>query len=137
TVGSLSKSHSMTGWRAGWLGGARGLGLAAEQLAVGMLFGLPGFIQEAALTALALAPEAEERIRGLCAARQQRFAEGIRDLPLLRAMAPEAGMFMLIDVRGTGLSGGEFMRGLYASQRVSVMDGAAFGCSSEHCVRVC
>jgi arginine:pyruvate transaminase len=52
-------------------------------------------------------------------------------------MAPEAGMFMLIDVRGTGLSGAEFMRGLYASQRVSVMDGAAFGRSSEHCVRVC
>ena len=40
-------------------------------------------------------------------------------------------------VRGTGLSGEEFMRGLYASQRVSVMDGAAFGRSSAGCVRVC
>jgi len=39
--------------------------------------------------------------------------------------------------RGTGLSAAEFMRRLYASQRVSVMDGAAFGLSSEHCVRVC
>jgi len=127
----------MTGWRAGWLVGPPELAVHAEQLAMCMLFGLPGFIQEAALTALTLAPEAEQRIRGLCAARQERFAGGIRDIPSLRAMAPEAGMFMLIDVRGTGLSGGEFMRGLYAAQRVSVMDGAAFGRSSEHCVRVC
>src|SRR2546423_2295418 len=137
TLGSLSKSHAMTGWRAGWLVGPRELAVHAEQLAMCMLFGLPGFIQEAALTALSLAPEAEERIRGLCAARQERLAAGIRDIPTLQAMAPEAGMFMLIDVRATGLSGAEFMRGLYASQRVSVMDGAAFGRSSEHCVRVC
>ena len=137
TVGSLSKSHAMTGWRAGWLVGPRELAVHAEQLAMCMLFGLPGFIQEAAITALTLAPEAEERIRGLCAARQQRFAAGIRDIALLQPMAPEAGMFMLIDVSGTGLSGEEFMRALYASQRVSVMDGAAFGRSSEHCVRVC
>ena len=127
----------MTGWRAGWLVGPRELAVHAEQLAMCMLFGLPGFIQEAAITALTLAPEAEERIRGLCAARQQRFAAGIRDIALLQPMAPEAGMFMLIDVSGTGLSGGEFMRALYASQRVSVMDGAAFGRSSEQCVRVC
>src|SRR5205814_8481889 len=123
TVGSLSKSHAMTGWRAGWLVGPRELAVHAEQLAMCMLFGLPGFIQEAALTALSLAPESEERIRGLCAARQERLAAGIRDIPTLQAMAPEAGMFMLIDVRATGLSGAEFMRGLYASQRVSVMDG--------------
>src|SRR2546429_3678355 len=76
-----------------------------------MLFGLTCFIQEAALTALTLAPEAEHRIRGLCAARQERFAGGIRDIPTLRAMAPEAGMFMLIDVRGTGLSGHGIHRG--------------------------
>ncbi|HEY0767759.1 MAG TPA: pyridoxal phosphate-dependent aminotransferase [Steroidobacteraceae bacterium] len=137
TVGSLSKSHSMTGWRAGWLVGPRELAVHAEQLAMCMLFGLPGFIQEAAITALTLAPEAEQRIRGFCAARQQRFASGIRDIPLLRAITPEAGMFMLIDVSATGLSGAEFMRALYVSGRVSVMDGAAFGRSTGGCVRVC
>ena len=51
--------------------------------------------------------------------------------------SPEAGMFMLIDVSASGLSGAEFMRALYVSQRVSVMDGAAFGQASAGCVRVC
>jgi arginine:pyruvate transaminase len=46
-------------------------------------------------------------------------------------------MFMLLDVSGTGLSGGEFVRELYAAERVSVMDGAAFGASAARCVRVC
>jgi arginine:pyruvate transaminase len=52
-------------------------------------------------------------------------------------MTPEAGMFMLLDVTSSGLSGAQFMRALYASQRVSVMDGAAFGDAAAGCVRVC
>ena len=46
-------------------------------------------------------------------------------------------MFMLVDVRGTGLSGYEFMRALYKSERVSVLDGAAFGRETAGFVRVC
>jgi arginine:pyruvate transaminase len=46
-------------------------------------------------------------------------------------------MFMLIDVSATGLSGGEFMRELYRAERVSVMDGGAFGRCAAAYVRVC
>ena len=63
TLGSLSKSHAMTGWRAGWLIGPRELAVHAEHLAMCMLFGLPGFIQEAAITALEIAPQSEARMR--------------------------------------------------------------------------
>ena len=137
TLGSLSKSHAMTGWRAGWLVGPRELAVHAEHLAMCMLFGLPGFIQEAAITALAVAGEAESRIRAYCAARQQRFMAGLRGIEPLRPLVPEAGMFMLIDVSATGLSGAQFVRALYVAQRVSVMDGAAFGQAAAGCVRVC
>jgi len=137
TLGSLSKSHAMTGWRAGWLVGPRELALHAEHVAMCMLFGLPGFIQDAAIAALELADEAEARIRAYCSARQALFARGIAGIAALRPLLPEAGMFMLIDVSGTGLTGAEFVRALYAAQRVSVMDGAAFGAATAHCVRVC
>jgi arginine:pyruvate transaminase len=137
TLGSLSKSHAMTGWRAGWLVGPRELVLHAENVAMCMLFGLPGFIQEAAITALDVAAEAEARSRAYCTSRQARFAAGIAGIPGLRPLAPEAGMFMLIDVTGTGLSGAEFVQALYRTQRVSVMDGGAFGSSTAGCVRVC
>ena len=52
-------------------------------------------------------------------------------------MTPEAGMFMLVDVSDTGLSAGEFARALYKRERVSVMDGAAFGKRTASFVRIC
>jgi octopine/nopaline transport system ATP-binding protein len=137
SLGSLSKSHAMTGWRAGWLIGPRELTVHAEHVAMCMLFGLPGFIQEAAVTALGLAPEAEARARAYCAERHERFAAGIGDIAALQPVRPDAGMFMLIDVTASGLSGAQFMRALYDSERVSVMDGAAFGAAAAGCVRVC
>jgi aspartate/methionine/tyrosine aminotransferase len=137
TLGSLSKSHAMTGWRCGWLVGPPELARHAEHVAMCMLFGLPGFIQEAAVSALGLATDAEARIRAFCDSRRRRFAAALHGLPGVRLLEPEAGMFMLLDVSGTGLNGAQFVRALYARQGVSVMDGAAFGRSIAHCVRVC
>jgi aspartate/methionine/tyrosine aminotransferase len=137
TLGSLSKSHAMTGWRAGWLVGPRELAVHAESLVMCMLFGLPGFIQEAVVTALSIAPDAERRIREYCDVRRARMVAGLTGVPRISTVVPEAGMFMLVDVRGTGLSGYEFMQALYKSQRVSVLDGAAFGRETAGFVRVC
>ena len=137
TLGSLSKSHAMTGWRCGWLIGPRQLVFHAESIAMCMLFGLPGFIQEAALVALAMAPAAESSMRDFCQGRRELLLRALKDEPGIRLCPPQAGMFMLVDVRATGLSGREFMRALFESQRVSVMDGGAFGRETEGFVRVC
>ncbi len=137
TVSSLSKSHSMPGWRAGWLVGPEVLVRHAENLAMCMLFGLPGFIQEAAIKALAVAGPAELRIRDLCTARRDLLLRNLRGAPGIRCSVPEAGMFTLIDVRGTGLSGYEFMDGLFNAQGVAVLDGGAFGQGTRGFVRLC
>src|SRR6202011_425672 len=104
TLGSLSKSHAMTGWRAGWLGGPRELAAHAESAVMCMLFVFPGFIQEAVVTALSIAPEAERRIRDYCDVRRARMVAGLDGIARISTVVPEAGMFMLVDVRGTGLS---------------------------------
>jgi arginine:pyruvate transaminase len=137
TLGSLSKSHSLPGLRAGWLVGPREMVRHAESLAMCMLFGLPGFIQEAAIAALSVAPQAEHRIRELCNTRRDRLLRGLRGIAGIQPIVPEAGMFMLVDVSDTGLSASEFMRALYQRQRVSVMDGAAFGLRTRQFVRIC
>jgi arginine:pyruvate transaminase len=137
TISSLSKSHSMPGWRAGWLVGPRQLVLHVEAMAQCMLFGLPGFIQEAAVTALSVADAAELRIREYCAARRDFLLAGLDGVRGLKCSVPDAGMFMLVDVRETGLSGYDFMRALYETERVSVLDGGAFGRETAGFVRVC
>jgi aspartate/methionine/tyrosine aminotransferase len=45
-------------------------------------------------------------------------------------------MFMMLDVRGTGLSAGEFSTALYEQQGVSVLDATAFGPSAAGHVRM-
>jgi arginine:pyruvate transaminase len=137
TISSLSKSHSMPGWRAGWLVGPRQLVLHVEAMAQCMLFGLPGFIQEAAVTALSVADAAETRIREYCAARRDFLLAGLDGVRGLKCFVPDAGMFMLVDVRDTGLSGYDFMCELYRTERVSVLDGGAFGRETAGFVRVC
>jgi aspartate/methionine/tyrosine aminotransferase len=136
TIGSLSKSHAMTGWRAGWLIGPRQFIQHVESLVMCMLFGLPGFIQEAALTALAATPATELAMREFCAARRDVMLAALRGVPGIECCVPQAGMFMLVDVRATGLSGYEFMRALYAAEGVSVLDGGAFGTETRGFVRI-
>jgi aspartate/methionine/tyrosine aminotransferase len=137
TISSLSKSHAMPGWRAGWLVGPRQFVMHAEAMAQCMLFGLPGFVQEAAVTALSVAEAAESRIREYCAVRREFLLAGLVGLRGVVCLVPDAGMFLLMDVRGTGLSGYDFMCELYRSERVSVLDGGAFGRETSGFVRVC
>jgi aspartate/methionine/tyrosine aminotransferase len=137
TVGSLSKTHAMAGFRAGWLVGPLELARHVEALVMCMLFGMPGFLQEAALAALEMGDEPQRQIREFCGAGRERFLAGLEGVPGLIVSRPQAGMFLLIDVSGTGMRGYEFMRALYGAERVSVLDGGAFGRSTANFVRVC
>jgi aspartate/methionine/tyrosine aminotransferase len=137
TLGSLSKSHAMAGWRAGWLVGPDELVAKAEALSVCMLFGLPGFVQQAAIAALGLADAPAARVRSYLAERRALMLECLAQIPAIVVHAPAVGMFMLLDVRATGLSGREFTRALYDAERVAVVDGGAFGRETAGCVRAC
>lgn len=137
TISSLSKSHAMPGWRMGWLIGPRSLVVHTDRLLLCMLFGMPGFIQEAAVTALAMAEQAESEIREYCARRCELMYQGLAGTPGLRMQRPEAGMFMLVDVSGTGMDGRRFMQELYSAEGVSVLDGGVFGPETAGVVRIC
>ena len=82
-------------------------------------------------------PPAESRIREFCARRRDFLLAALAGIPGIRCHAPQAGMFMLMDVRDSGLSGYDFMCELYRSEGVSVLDGGAFGHGTSGFVRVC
>lgn len=137
TISSLSKSHSMPGWRAGWMVAPKSLTEHAENLVIAMLYGLPGFIQDAAITAMGIARESEQRMRDYCAARARLMSQQLQGIRGLRLLTPQAGMFMLVDVRDTGLSSERFVTELFRLQQVAVMDGRAFGQETNGFVRLC
>ncbi|EJM96947.1 aspartate/tyrosine/aromatic aminotransferase [Pseudomonas sp. GM74] len=135
-LNSLSKSHAMTGWRVGWVVGPQALIGHLDNLLLCMLYGLPGFIQAAALKALELDEYVVGEGQALYRRRRDLVVEGLRHVPLLKCKVPEAGMFMLVDVRETGLSSTVFAWQLFRETGVAVLDASAFGVSTAGFVRI-
>jgi len=101
-----------------------------------MLYGLPGFIQQAALTAVEQGEAAVAEMREGYRRRRDIAMELLQGVPGLRCLRPEAGMFMLVDVSGTGLPTMEFAWRLFRETGVSVLDAGAFGPAAANCVRL-
>lgn len=136
TLGSLSKSYAMTGWRIGWALGPAQFIENAEKLALCMLYGLPGFLQQGGIHALEHAQKDIVNMRDAYRRRRDLLLEQFDNIPGLKSLKPDAGMFLMVDVRGTGLTAPEFVAQLYAHSKVSVLDATAFGASAEGYVRV-
>ncbi|RON24674.1 arginine aminotransferase [Pseudomonas brassicacearum] len=135
-VGSLSKSHAMTGWRIGWIVANEALIAHAETLVLSMLYGLPGFVMEAALKAVQAHEDVTDGMRDIYRRRRDLVVKGLSNCPGISVLNPDAGMFVLMDVRDTGLTSLEFAWRLLREARVSVLDAAAFGEPAQGFVRL-
>jgi arginine:pyruvate transaminase len=136
TLNSLSKSHAMSGWRVGWMIGPKALAEHLMHLSLCMLFGIPDFVQKAAQVALdkdlpevALMREEYRQRRDLVCAR-------LSGCPGIRPIKPDGGMFVMVDVRQTGLGAQDFAERLLEMYGVSVLAGEAFGPSAAGHIRI-
>ncbi len=136
TVSSLSKSHAMTGWRLGWVVGPKDFIEHIHNLSMTMLYGLPTFLQRGAIVAVEQDMAEVEMMRATYQRRRDLTVARLNQVPGLKCLSPDAGMFMMLDVRGTGLSSGEFAIRLYEATGVSVLDATAFGQSAAGHVRM-
>ncbi len=135
-VSSLSKSHSMPGFRLGWVIGPPALGRHLFSLLLSMTYGSPPFIQEGAMAAFAgELPEVAEYREDY--RRRAALMSGILGAaPNCRAIPPEGGMFVLLDIRGTGMAAQIFARELLESEDVAVLPCDAFGPSAAGHLRI-
>jgi arginine:pyruvate transaminase len=133
---SISKSHAAPGFRSGWCVGPAEFCARLLPLSETMLFGSQPFIAD--LTELAIS-EPSPVSAGMVERFSRRagiIAKALDGVGGLRAHRPEAGMFTLIDVRATGLSGIDFAAGLLRCQKVAVMPGESFGAGLEGWIRL-
>ncbi len=133
TIGSLSKSHSMTGWRAGWAIGPEIFSSKAAAFCLNVTYGLPGFIQEAAIVALQLDTS---KTRQLYQKRRDIALKKLSALPNVKFLHPQSGMFILLCVEQTGMDSKTFVRALFEQTKVSVLDAQAFGEDLRGMVRI-
>jgi len=124
---SISKSHAAPGFRSGWCVGPAEFTARLLPLSETMLFGNQPFIAD--MTAAAVAAPSPVAA-GMCQRFQRRaalIAAALDGVTGLAVNHPAAGMFALVDVRATGLSGQAFASGLLEQAGVAVMPGESFG----------
>ncbi|GMG84721.1 pyridoxal phosphate-dependent aminotransferase [Paralimibaculum aggregatum] len=135
-VGSMSKSHGMTGFRTGWVIGPRAAVDRICELGVTTTYGLPGFIQDAAAHALRHGEAAAAEIRARYGARRAAALAALGSGPGFRVVPPAGGMYLLLDIRETGLTGDAFAARLLERCRIAVMPGESFGAAAAGHVRI-
>ncbi|MDI7863146.1 pyridoxal phosphate-dependent aminotransferase [Rhizobiaceae bacterium n13] len=135
-VSSISKSHAAPGFRSGWAAGPQEFCDRLLPVSETMLFGGQPFISD--MTAMAVSGNFDTAavMRESYRRRSQIVCRALEGTSMLRAFAPEAGMFIVIDVTATGYSGEEFAWALLKEENVAVMPGNAFGEQAESLVRV-
>jgi arginine:pyruvate transaminase len=129
SIGSLSKSHAMQGWRLGWVIAPPDLAKHLVNLVKPMHYGLSPFLQDAAAAALTEDHPETEAMHRDYRARRDLVCSRINEMPGLACDWPEGSMFLLVDVRGTGLDGEQFAWGLLDHGGVSLLPVASFGAS--------
>ena len=135
-IGSMSKSHAMTGSRIGWIVGPEEAVAHLINLSTHTTYGVPGYIQEAALFALRQGADFEAGIAEPFRRRREIALRILKGQNVVRAVPPQGAMYMMLDIRATGLSGNAFGAKLLEERRIAVMPGESFGASAAGHVRV-
>ena len=133
---SLSKSHAMAGFRFGWVIGPPALSRHLFDFLLCMYFGGPAFIQDGGLAALVNELPEVGAQRETYRRRALLLTGILEDAPNCRAIPPEGGMFVLFDVRGSGLGAEEFARELLLSEDVALVPCDGFGPSGAGHLRI-
>ena len=135
-VGSMSKSHAMTGSRLGWICGPEGAISQLTDLTTNTNYGIPGYIQDAALFALNLGPAFEAQIAAPFQRRRAITQQILAGQNLIGAAPMDGAMYVMLDIRPTGLAGEEFAERLLDQHLIAVMPGGSFGQATVGHVRV-
>ena len=135
-VGSMSKSHAMTGSRCGWIIGPEDIVDHLINLATHTTYGVPGFIQDAAAFALTQGEAVETEVAAPFR-RRRALAKKVLAAQNAVALVPAQGaMYLMLDVRSTGMTGEAFANALLDAHHIAVMPGESFGQSAAGHIRV-
>lgn len=135
-VSSISKSHAAPGFRSGWAAGPSEFFDHLLPVSETMLFGVQPFIADMTAMALTQPIETSSIMRANYRARADLLVDRLCAHPALKPYRPEGGMFIVLDVSGTGLNGNDFATRLLEEENVSVMPGSSFGEGARDLVRI-
>ncbi|WP_300055542.1 aminotransferase class I/II-fold pyridoxal phosphate-dependent enzyme [uncultured Roseobacter sp.] len=135
-VGSMSKSHAMTGSRCGWIVGPEETIADLITLATHTTYGVPGYIQDASVFALQQGADFEAQIAAPFRRRRALAQDLLARQKTVGLIPAQGAMYLMLDVRATGMTGEAFAYDLLESHHIAVMPGESFGASAAGHIRV-
>jgi arginine:pyruvate transaminase len=135
-VSSISKSHALPGFRCGWIAASEPFCERALPLTETLLFGSQPFLEDATAFALETHFPEVDAMKNAYESRARVLVKGLRASKTVSAHMPEGGMFVMVDVRKTGLSGEAFAWKLLEQEAVVTMPGESFGAGGAGHLRV-
>lgn len=135
-VSSISKSHAAPGFRSGWCVGPTSFIETLLPLSEAIFFGNQPFIADMTEKAIREGSSVALGMSKRYSARAALLEKLLTSRSELSVIRPQAGMFAMINISCTGMSGDEYARDLLSKYAVAVMPGSSFGTSIENWVRV-
>ena len=132
----FSKSYAMTGWRLGYGILPEELVPPVVKLAVNSVSCAATFSQIAAISALDGPQDEVQAMAAEFKARRDLVTDGLRSIPGITCPEPEGAFYVFPNVRGTGLTSGEFEDRALNEAGVALLSGVGFGEFGEGYIRI-
>jgi aspartate aminotransferase len=127
TVNGLSKSHSMTGWRIGYLGAPLDIAGAISNTQDHTTSNPCSISQKAAVSALSGADDFAAMMREKFQERRDYILSRIAQIKGIKAVRPSGAFYVFCDISGLKLSAMDFSNRLLDESGVAVIPGEGFG----------
>jgi aspartate aminotransferase len=129
TVGGLSKSHAMPGWRIGYVAAPESAQEALDGFIQNSVGCAPAFVQRASVVALSDSGVQDEigAMVNEYARRRDELCSALETVPGFQQSVPEGALYVWADVSGTGLTGAKVAESLLDAAGIAVVPGEAFG----------
>jgi aspartate aminotransferase len=127
TVNGLSKSHSMTGWRIGYLGAPSDIAAAISNLQDHSTSNPNSIAQKAAEAALSAPDDFSHKLCQEFSKRRDYLATRVKGIKGLDFCLPQGAFYMFCNISKTGLDAMTFAKRLLDEEYVSLIPGSAFG----------
>ncbi len=135
TVGGLSKSHAMTGWRAGWLVADKPVADAVLKIQSQSITHVASFVQRAMVAALEGPQDAVDGFRKTLMGRRDAVMEALEEIPGVTTARPKGAFYAWIgyDVDRDSEEVAEY---LLEAKHVATVPGSSFGPSGRRRLRL-
>lgn len=134
TVNGLSKSHSMTGWRIGYMGAPQVIADAVSNLQDHSTSNPASISQKAACAAMEMPDTFSLSMSAEFQKRRDYIVSRLSKMKKISYVVPKGAFYIFCDISATGLDSLSFAQKMLDEQLVAIIPGIAFG--DDACVRM-